>query len=120
LRRRVPSGPGSAVCTVTSPPNEADTYRLEPAASAVGKTESVVVTAPVPARKFGPRTDHRNCSPEPDDTRCVEAVPECTGEATCVTPAPTGVHRLISSCAGASKKALFAVRVEMEKSDAWL
>src|SRR3954470_17805710 len=81
--------------------------------------ENVVVTAPVPARKFGPRTDHRYCS-VPVETMCVAAVPECTGEVTCETPAPTVVQRLRSSCVGASKNASFAVLVEMEKSDAWL
>jgi len=85
----------------------------------VGKIENVVVTAPLPARKFGPRTDHRYCS-APVDTMCVAAVPVCTGDATCVTPAPTGVQRFRSSWVGASKNALFAVRVEIEKSDAWL
>ncbi len=54
----------------------------------------------------------------PVDTRCVATVPECTGEVTCVVP--TDVHRARLSFAGASKNALFAVRLEIEKSDAWL
>ncbi|MBA3907229.1 MAG: hypothetical protein H0X35_11175 [Pseudonocardiales bacterium] len=50
-------------------------------------------------------------------------MPECTGELACVTPWPTVVQCAVLSSVvdpGASKKLLFAVRVEIEKSDAWL
>ena len=87
-----------------------------PAPSDAGYIENLVFTAPLPARKFGPRTEYRYCSPVPVETRCVDAVPECTGEATWV--APTAVHRARLSFVGASKNALFAVRLEIEKSDA--
>jgi len=50
----------------------------------------------------------------------VAAVPECTGDVTCETPVPKVVHRVRSSWPGVSKNELFAVCVEIEKSDAWL
>src|SRR5437660_12682176 len=52
---------------VTSPPIDADRYRLEPESMRVGKTENVIVVVPVSLRKFGPRFFQANVSTaEPD------------------------------------------------------